>query len=187
MGFSRFLKNLFNCAKPERKSSSSTENRVPEISVSNPESLLPSKKELEVVFKTFDINGDGKISWSEVGEVISYFGGKATEEELQLMVKAGDLNGDGLLDFSEFMDLNTKDIDLDRVLRDMEKAFDLFDLDGNGSISADELQRFFRNLGEKYSLDECQRMIDGVDCDGDGSVNFQEFMIMMTKPSGLGE
>ncbi|GLJ54876.1 hypothetical protein SUGI_1178400 [Cryptomeria japonica] len=52
------------------------------------------------------------------------------------MVEAGDINGDDLLDFSEFMNLNTKDIDLDRVLQDMEKAYDLFDLDGNGSISA---------------------------------------------------
>lgn len=56
-------------------------------------------------------------------------------------------------------------------------------MDKNGSISAEELQTVLRSLGEDCSLAECRKMISGVDCDGDGMINFEEFKVMMIKGS----
>jgi calmodulin len=36
------------------------------------------------------------------------------------------------------------------------------------------------NLGEKMTEDECNQMILAADVDGDGMVNYQEFVAMMT-------
>lgn len=36
------------------------------------------------------------------------------------------------------------------------------------------------NLGEQLSEDEIECLIDDVDIDGDGQINYEEFYIMMT-------
>ena len=36
------------------------------------------------------------------------------------------------------------------------------------------------NLGEKLSDNEIESLIDDVDIDGDGQINYEEFYIMMT-------
>lgn len=70
-----------------------------------------------------------------------------------------------------------------KVLENLKNAFSVFDMDKNGSISAEELQTVLRSLGEDCTLAECRKMISGVDCDGDGMINFEEFKIMMVKGS----
>ncbi|CAI0413615.1 unnamed protein product [Linum tenue] len=39
------------------------------------------------------------------------------------------------------------------------------------------------SLGEDCSIAECRKMISGVDNDGDGTIDFEEFKMMMTMGS----
>jgi len=149
------------------------------VSISCP---LPNGEELQTVFNKFDGDGDGKISPSELGHVIRSLGKDATEDEVQMMMAEADSDGDGYVDLSEFVALNTRGVDSAASLRDLKDAFNMFDIDGNGSISADELHRVLMRLGEASSLDECHHMIRGVDADGDGQVSFDEFFTMMSSP-----
>ncbi|XP_059070043.1 probable calcium-binding protein CML25 [Cryptomeria japonica] len=104
------------------------------------------------------------------------------EDEVKMMIAEADSDGDGYVDLSEFAALNTRGVDSAASLRDLKDAFNMFDIDGNGSISADELHRVLRRLGETSSLDECNHMIRGVDADGDGQFSFDEFLTMMSSP-----
>ena len=52
--------------------------------------------------------------------------------------------------------------------------------DGNGYISAAELRHVMTNLGEKLTDEEVDEMIREADIDGDGQVNYEEFVTMMT-------
>ncbi|KAL2894559.1 putative calcium-binding protein CML25 [Bienertia sinuspersici] len=106
-------------------------------------------------------------------------GQQVTEEEVQTMIKEVDADGDGFIDFNEFIALNTKGIDSDEVLRNLKEAFSIYDADGNGNITAEELQIVMKSLGDDFSLGECKKMISGVDSDGDGTINFEEFKAMM--------
>lgn len=137
-------------------------------------------KDLEDVFKKFDANGDGKISWLELRSILSSLGCKATEEEVKKMIKEADRDGDGFIDLQEFVDLNTQGIDSASSLKDLRDAFEIFDLDRNGAISSEELHIVLRNLGEHTTMEDCQLMIRGVDCDGNGQVDFEEFKTMMS-------
>jgi calmodulin len=58
--------------------------------------------------------------------------------------------------------------------------FRVFDKDGNGYISAAELRHVMTNLGEKLTDEEVDEMIREADIDGDGQVNYEEFVTMMT-------
>ncbi|PRQ41083.1 putative parvalbumin [Rosa chinensis] len=135
--------------------------------------------ELEQVFKKFDVNGDGKISSSELGAIMGSLGHPATEDELRSMILEVDADGDGFIDFKEFVELNTNGIDSAEALQNLKDAFSVYDIDGNGSISAEELFEVLRSLGDECSIGECRKMISGVDANGDGMINFEEFKEMM--------
>uniref|UniRef100_A0A2N9HAF8 EF-hand domain-containing protein n=1 Tax=Fagus sylvatica TaxID=28930 RepID=A0A2N9HAF8_FAGSY len=128
--------------------------------------------ELEQVFKKFDVNGDGKISSSELGSIMGSLGHPATEEELEKMIREVDADGDGYIDLNEFVELNTKGVDSDEALENLKDAFSVYDIDGNGVISAEELLKVMRSLGDECSLAECKKMISGVDRNGDGMIQF---------------
>ncbi|EEF50402.1 calmodulin, putative [Ricinus communis] len=163
------------------------------------ELLTPSFAAMEVhnqfkqVFKLIDANGDGKISSCELSELLLCLGfdkSKATSEA-EGMVREMDCNGDGFVDMDEFIYTLNDDGKLRGVGGDNKKdylmdAFLIFDADKNGLISAEELKKVLTNLGcDNCSLKKCRRMIKGVDKDGDGSVNFEEFRSMMTNTSRL--
>ena len=56
----------------------------------------------------------------------------------------------------------------------------MFDKDGNGYISVVEFRHVMTNFGEKLIDEEVDEMIREADIDGDGQVNYEEFVQMMT-------
>ncbi|CAM0950317.1 unnamed protein product [Alopecurus aequalis] len=63
---------------------------------------------------------------------------------------------------------------------ELRDIFAVFDADGDGRISAEELRAVLSSLGDdRCSVEDCRRMIGGVDTDGDGFVCFDEFTRMM--------
>uniref|UniRef100_A0A8C6P1I8 EF-hand domain-containing protein n=1 Tax=Nothobranchius furzeri TaxID=105023 RepID=A0A8C6P1I8_NOTFU len=70
---------------------------------------------------------------------------------------------------------------------EFKEAFSLFDKDGDGTITTKELGTVMRSLGQNPTEAELQDMINEVDemireadIDGDGQVNYEEFVQMMT-------
>ena len=58
-------------------------------------------------------------------------------------------------------------------LSEFREIFNLVDADGSGEISREELGELIATLGLKASQEELDRMIDEIDVDGDGSINFE--------------
>ncbi|PWA52097.1 polcalcin Jun o 2 [Artemisia annua] len=75
-------------------------------------------------------------------------GQKPTETELVNMIKEVDADGDGFIDLHEFIALNTKDVDSNELLENLKEAFSVFDIDKNGSISAEELQKVLGSIAK---------------------------------------
>merc|ERR1712029_657236 len=61
-----------------------------------------------------------------------------------------------------------------------KNAFKEFDIDGDGTITGEELGKYIGKLGEKFSEQEIQALIQIFDANGDGKLNYEEFLEMMT-------
>lgn len=63
----------------------------------------------------------------------------------------------------------------------LKQAFDLFDTDGSGAIDEKELRDAMKALGFESRRDEVKLLIEQVDKDGSGMIEFEEFLVMMKK------
>lgn len=60
-------------------------------------------------------------------------------------------------------------------LEEIKSAFELFDKDGSNSIDANEMRSAMRALGVKMNKQQIKELMDEIDVDGNGSLDFDEF------------
>ncbi|EPZ33241.1 EF-hand [Rozella allomycis CSF55] len=135
--------------------------------------------EFKEAFSLFDKDGDGTITTKELGTVMLSLGQNPTEAELQDMINEVDADGNGTIDFPEFLTMMARKMKDTDSEEEIKEAFKVFDKDGNGFISAAELRHVMTNLGEKLTDEEVDEMIREADVDGDGQINYEEFVKMM--------
>ena len=103
-------------------------------------------------------------------------GQNPTEADLRQMIREVDADGNGTIDFQEFLALMARTAGSADAEELYSMAFRVIDRDGNGLVSADELKRVMNKLGENISYKEAEEMIREADMDGDGQVNYEEFV-----------
>merc|ERR1711915_580458 len=69
-------------------------------------------------------------------------------------------------------------------LDEIREAFSLFDGDQSGAIDVRELKAAMRALGFEVKNEELKKMVADVDNDGNGTIEFGEFLEMMTGKMG---
>ncbi|XP_052117646.1 probable calcium-binding protein CML32 [Arachis duranensis] len=162
-----------SCSPPKNSSSNS--------------SFQPKEEEIKWVFDKFDANKDGKISFEEFKAAIITVGWNLGDAEALNSFKAIDTDEDSFIGFDEFMGMfKGEDNDDEKVKQmEMKSAFQVFDLNGDGKISAEELSQVLKRLGENCNVSDCKKMVMGVDGNGDGFIDLNEFMTMMMSGNKL--
>ena len=94
------------------------------------------------------------------------------------MLKAIDDNGDGKVDIDEFVCVMKgaaySDLSNNRpYVEELREAFEVFDKDGDGHISPQELASIMQALGENLNEKDILVMIQEADDDGDGNIDFE--------------
>ncbi|XP_059283572.1 putative calcium-binding protein CML19 [Lycium ferocissimum] len=131
------------------------------------------------LFDHLDENGDRKISASELQQCVHMIGKDMSLDEAEAAVAAYDSDNDGLLDFDDFLRLVEDGGTEEEKANEMKEAFRMYEMEGCGCITPESLKRMLDRLGEKRTVDECRGMIARYDINGDGLLNFDEFVIMM--------
>merc|ERR1712216_719966 len=69
-------------------------------------------------------------------------------------------------------------------IEEIREAFNLFDADQSGAIDVRELKAAMRALGFEIKKEELKKMVADIDSDGNGDIEFSEFLEMMTGKMG---
>lgn len=134
------------------------------------------KEELLRTFRALDLNSDGLLSREELIEGYKKIMNAAEAAiEVERILSVVDTNNSGHIDYSEWV---TATINRQGLLskQRLEAAFRMFDKDGNGFISTEELRSVF---GQNVSGELWKELIKEVDDNGDGQISLKEFKEMM--------
>jgi len=151
--------------------------------LTNQISINQEIQKLKDEFDKIDENKDGEISKPELIKCLEtmYPSVEAIKKANEIFEEI-DFNNDGSISFSEFLTVNMKK---EQILNEdmLIKAFKLFDLDGNGYITINELKETmpFEIVSNQQWID----LVSEVDKDGDCQISFEEFKEMMQKISNM--
>ena len=145
--------------------------------IANLQTKTQDLNDVRALFLKLDTNGDGHLSMDELragyAELSTIF--QASTEDIINMLKAADNNGDGQIDYTEFVAAAfRKDLLLSRD--NLRVAFQTLDLDGDGTITREELKKTFGG-GHVSAKGEAvwNQIMAEVDKNGDGEISFEEF------------
>ena len=130
-------------------------------------------------FNMFDTNHDGTINSQKIGELMRKLGKNPTDLELKQIIENIAKPGLKQIGFDDFVDLmEQKNKESDPEI-EIINTFQIFDTDNNGLISKENLFHIIRTFGETLTDEEIQEIITEADVDGDGYINYEEFVRMM--------
>ncbi|CAN0102794.1 unnamed protein product [Ascophyllum nodosum] len=144
------------------------------------------KKEVDEAFAIFDYASTGTLNLYEVKVLMRSLGFSVERAEVPVMVHRANPDCDGEVDLPTFRRImQEKYAKLDPE-EQIKKAFTLFDSDGLGKITVEDLRRVSKELGENLGDRELEAMIEVFDNNLDGSVNLEGFARIMGKQRDLG-
>jgi len=142
---------------------------------------IEQQQRLKRAFELFDKDGSGTIDRNELVQVLRVLGHNPTKGEFSDLLKTLDTNRNNCIDFSEFatawwrQEQASKEASFQEQL---DLAFGVFDVDGDGNISAAELRSKLTTLGDVMTEQEVSALILEVDRDKSGMISMAEFRAM---------
>jgi Ca2+-binding EF-hand superfamily protein len=140
-------------------------------------------EDLHEAFALFDTEKTGKVSVGELRSILTELVHEQSRHNNKsftaVLKRLDDKPDDSTLQFDEFFQLLTTTESNQQD--DLQRVFGLFDADGKGCITVDDLRRVAAELGEDSMEDsELQEMIDRAS-DKTGQVTIEQFMDMLNK------
>ncbi|KAL4641482.1 calcium-binding protein 4-like [Arapaima gigas] len=153
--------------------------------------LVPEElDELSEAFKEFDYDQDGYLNYKDVADCMRTMGYMPTEMELIEIIQQIKMRLGGLIDFDDFCELmgprmmeeTAHMITVKELQCAFKQARAAFDHDGDGLVTYDELKDAMKSLlGEKLKKGELDEILKEIDLNGDGHVDFDEFVMMLSR------
>jgi len=168
------------------------------LSKSNAESLRPKKEvqlpEEDIVrmrgcFEYMDKDGSGFIDSQELSLALKLIGMKANTLELADALAEVDVDGSGRVEWPEFLWLMSRfgknqTIEAqftDERLAELSEVFNTFDANGNGTLDVKDLSLCLRSVGLSPTDFELRAMINEVDANESGAIDWLEFLFLMSR------
>eukprot|EP00667_Euglena_gracilis_P028636 EG_transcript_36823 len=132
-------------------------------------------QELHDAFALFDKDKSDTIAIKDLGLALRAAGTNPTESDLQDFASELESIGAAVVDFKQFLDFAFRKLADYVSEEELKLAFQTFDKDGLGCVSVTELRIIMCTMGDKLSDEEMNEMLQEVEMDIEGNVNYEEF------------
>ncbi|KAK1348255.1 putative EF-hand domain-containing calmodulin [Hamiltosporidium tvaerminnensis] len=134
--------------------------------------------EIKILFKRININKTGKISRNEFKAFLETLNPKVPNNEIEKLTQKIKPEG---MNYELFETIMTNFLKECESVNVVEEVFNIFDKDGNGIISRNELKETFIYLGIKKTDKEIDKMVEIADINKDGGISLEEFKEVLNK------
>jgi calmodulin len=104
-------------------------------------------------------------------------GHEVEEEELDDILDEYDEDESGEIEFNEFIKLASRFVepeeDYDQLRKELREVFMIYDKESRGYLPLDEFKKILRELDGEVPEDELDEIIDEIDTDGSGTIDFE--------------
>ncbi|XP_014240731.1 caltractin-like [Cimex lectularius] len=138
-------------------------------------------EDLKKAFVVFDVKNEGRMSVRDLKTAIRACGFEPKKDEMRKFLSEFDPNDEGYISLSDFITMFTMKLAERDPKEEMLRAFKFFDRENKGGISFEDLKNCAFEVGEMLHDEELQEMMDEADINGDGLVDQDEFVKIMTK------
>jgi len=140
-------------------------------------------KVLKICFNMFDFKDQGFLSADDLDDILRGMGFRPSKEELKEILEEIDEDGSGEIEFEEFCQLCAKFLieepDEETMKAELKEAFRVYDKEANGFITTDTLREIISELDTRLTSEDLDGIIEEIDEDGSGTMDFDEFCAMM--------
>merc|ERR1711993_113364 len=116
---------------------------------------------------------------ADLGDIMRAMGFRPSEEELAELLHEVDEDGSGEIEFGGFCQLCAtflvEDPDMETMKKELKDAFRVYDKEGQGFITTETLRGLIGELLAPLTDEELEGIIEELDEDGSGSMDFDEF------------
>ncbi|CAG9856422.1 unnamed protein product [Phyllotreta striolata] len=135
-------------------------------------------------FTMFDTGKTGFIETIKIATILNTIGQLFDETALNELIIKNDPDKTGQVNFDSFYEIVSpfleEDLDEAETQQELKEAFRLYDREGNGYITTGTLKEILAALDDNLTSRDLDGIIAEIDTDGSGTVDFDEFMEMMT-------
>ena len=119
----------------------------------------------------------------DLDDILRGMGFRPSKEELKEILEEIDEDGSGEIEFEEFCQLCAKFLieepDEETMKTELKEAFRVYDKEANGFITTDQLREIIAELDQRLTKEDLDGIIEEIDEDGSGTMDFDEFCAMM--------
>jgi len=140
-------------------------------------------KVLKLCFNLFDVKKQDFLGSDDLDDILRAMGFRPSAEELKDILEEIDEDGSGEIEFAEFCQLCAKFLveepDEETMKAELKEAFRVYDKDGAGFITTGQLREIIAELDPRLTDEDLDGIIEEIDEDGSGTMDFDEFCQMM--------
>merc|ERR1712168_1409693 len=129
-------------------------------------------------FEGFDKEAAGSISQTTMQMILKSMGVECKKDDMDSYAAEVDEEETGKFSFMQFCQVAAKFMILDDE-EELKEAFRIYDKEGQGFITNEILKDILREIDSTLTEDDLDHIIEEVDEDGSGTMDFEEFQEMM--------
>ncbi|CAM9432011.1 unnamed protein product [Ectocarpus sp. 6 AP-2014] len=156
------------------------------------EELMMSATERAVAANLFfsfgTVGEDGEVTLQphDLSRMLQSMGVVVSEDKLSQMVSRADKDATGCISEDDFLEAFDWLMSQGQDERDYMAIFNMLDKDQNGYVDVDELTNLHSTTKERLTVVEAKKILEVADTNGDGRMNYEEFLKLMTEHTILG-